>query len=88
MVNGVFQAVSVIVELLVSQIFVYHNPKVPSGDFKSRVDFALGGRTGKILVEVKAPHVLEKALAKLERRSLRISLQSGGPSDERVLNKV
>ncbi|KAJ4473890.1 hypothetical protein J3R30DRAFT_3684842 [Lentinula aciculospora] len=88
MVNEVIQAVSFVMNILGFPIYVLNNYKVPVEGFHSLVDFALMAKKVKMLTEIKAPQVLEKALTKLEGQSMRISTQSGGPSDELVLNKA
>ena len=47
-----------------------------------------GEKTRKVLVEAKSPSVMEKVLLKLQTDSLHISMGSGAPTGESVLNKV
>ena len=89
--NGALTAVVYIMQYLGLPIQQDGDVKAKVDNINSRVDFALfldEDEEKKILVEIKAPSVLQCAIDKLQRGSFPLLLASHRPTDEKVIAKV
>ena len=59
-----------------------------SSSCKSKADYALLGKQGKVLVQVEAPNIMDSISSAFESPSRRISMERNQPLSDRIISKV
>ena len=62
--------------------------RVPSGPFRSKADYVLLGRQGKVLVAVEAPSILDLISSAFEPLSRPIDMTEDQPLSNTMINKA